>query len=272
VSEPPHGTNARYNSREHRCRCGPCRYAASQQRRNGRPFGDGDAVRAHIRELSAAGIGYRRVAELAGVTLRTVWRLLYEGTRPTAATAERILAVTADVGPAERWAPVLGTARRLQALRAIGWSNELLANRLGIVPTSASQLALMRRPSVRHVTAAATADLYEELSEVFPPMSASESRNRTFARERAWFPPIAWEPGTLDDPEALPCLLPAVEPVGRDLELAVQHVVAGHVAEPSREVIAEIARRMPDRRPREIAVVARCSPSLISHLTRRAAC
>lgn len=240
------------------CRCAPCRYGYSRARRASRPLGDPVAVQAHIRMLSAAGIGYRRAAELAGVTWQTVWKILYDGRRPTAATAERILAVQPSAGPAEWLAPPTGVARRLQALRAAGWPNVLIAERAGVTETATSALALQRRRALPE-TAAAIGVVYAELADSRPPATVSARRNRTYGRQRCWFPPGAWDADTLDDPDALPCLLPPVEPVARDLELLVQHVFAGHPVEATTAARREIVRRMPDRKPREIAPIARCT-------------
>lgn len=267
-----HGTATQYRRG---CRCGPCRYGQADARRRSRPHGDPEVVRAHVRMLSAAGIGYRRTAELAGVTMRTVFRIVYNGTRPTAETVDKILAVQPTAPPAQRWIPALGTRRRLQALRAIGWSNLHLSKRLNMSELSASQLAMGRRDSVMRATARAIAAMYADLSERQAPMSAGEARNRTFAQRRSWFPPIAWEPELLDDPDALPCLLPPVEPVDRELELHVQHLVAGHPVVPTSEAVKEIIRRMPGATGAEMARAAQTTTDRVFNLRsamRRTAC
>lgn len=261
-----HGTAARY--KDGHCRCSPCRYAASAARRRRRPYGDPAVVRDHIKMLSQAGIGYRRAAELAGTNWRTVYKIVWNGRRPMAATVEKILAVQPTDPPADRGVPPIGPARRLQALRAIGWSNVLLTDRLGITPTAGSALVMGRREWVMRSTAAAVAALYAELSEQPAVKSAGASRNRTYARQRGWFPPIAWEPETIDDPDGLPCLLPPVEPVDRDLELRVQHLVAGHPVEPTVDAIREIIHRAPDRKVGEIARMAQTTPGRVSNLKR----
>ncbi len=233
-----------------------------------RPLVDPAPVCAHLKALSSAGIGYRRVASLAGVSTRTLWRILYQGSRPTQATAAMLLAVHAGAGPAEKWAPAIGSTRRLQALRALGWSVDYLSARLDMTTTAVSQLALERRTNTFRSTAVKVNALYADLSMTFPPMSPAEERNRGFARRRGWFPPLAWDDETLDDPAALPCLLPPLEPVDRDLELLVQHIVAGHDVKPTPAARREIVRRTPDRLSTEVAKLARCSSQFVSQVRR----
>jgi hypothetical protein len=215
--------------------------------------------------LSAAGIGYRHAAKLAGVTWQTVWKILYAGRQPTAVTVERILAVQPSAGRADWLAPPTGVARRLQALRAAGWPNELIAERVGITQTAASALALERRRALPQ-NAAAIRVVYADLADRRPSMTVTARRNRTYGRQRRWFQPGAWDADTLDDPEALPCLLPPVEPVARELELLVQHLVAGHPVEPTVGAIREVIRRAPDRKVAELARLAQTTPGRVSNI------
>lgn len=261
MSRAGHGTPASYR---YGCRCSPCRYAGSVARRTAVPHGDRDAVVAHLRSLSDAGLGYRRVGELAGVCRQTVYAIIYDGVRPMGATAAKLLAVTPGMGPSPRWTPALGTVRQLRAMRALGWTNVDLGSATGIDWHSISQIALGRRAAVRPGSAAAVADVYAELAELPQPLPAS--RGRAIARKSLWFPPLAWDDETIDDPAALPCLLPPVARVDRDLELLVQHVVAGHPVEPTPEARAEIVRRMRGRRLADVAAAARCSTKRVSDL------
>jgi hypothetical protein len=256
VTRAGHGTAASYRNG---CLCAPCRYAASKARRSQVPHGDRDAVVEHLRSLSAAGLGYRRVGELAGVWRQTVYAIIYEGARPMGVTARKLLAVTADMGPSPRWTPALGTVRQLRGLRSLGWTSVELGTATGSEWHTISQIALGRRETVRPGTATAVADVYTELAWLPPPASLTASRGRSIARKSLWFPPLAWDDDTIDDPAALPCLLPPVARVAPDLELLVQHVVAGHPVEPTPEVRAEIVRRMRGRSLGDIAAAARCS-------------
>jgi hypothetical protein len=206
--------------------------------------------------------------------VRTLARILYDGRRPQAVTVDKILAVQVDAEPALRTVPAVGTVRRLRALRAIGWTNNVLAPRLGVDEDCVSRIAFGHRDTVRRSTAAKAEALYRELSEHPAPVTPHTSATRTRARMQSWFPPIAWDAELLDDPDALPCLLPAVEPVDRVLELHVQHLVAGHPVKPTAEAVREVMRRMPDAKAAEIARVAQTTAARVSNLrasVRRAA-
>lgn len=98
-----HGTIGRYA--QDKCRCAACSEAKHDYDRNrkrqiayGRwnAFADAGPVREHVRSLMRFGIGWRTVADHAGVSHETVKRLLYgkptRGQPPT----RRMLPRTAD--------------------------------------------------------------------------------------------------------------------------------------------------------------------------------
>ena len=220
----PHGTYARYCG-VHKCRCGPCREARTAYERHrarqiayGRwqPFVDAGPARAHARSLMDFGIGWRRVADAAGVQHSTMTRLLYgdrSGRGPSkrirAESAEKILGVTASLDLIGETTPVdgTGTRRRIQALMAIGWSMGRLAPYLGMDATNVGRM--VRGPRVRASKALMVREVYDRLWDVPPPeqdwrekISVSATRRR--ARERGWAPPLAWDDDTIDDPDAEP--------------------------------------------------------------------
>ena len=113
-----HGTRARYvygpdvhGQAGRGCRCAPCTQANRQAEDHrarmklyGRwqPYVDAGPTREHLRALAAAGIGWRRAAQLAGVAPGAVSKLLYggPGDRPPsrgirAETERKLLAVRA---------------------------------------------------------------------------------------------------------------------------------------------------------------------------------
>lgn len=222
-----HGTRARYvhgpgPRSGPGCRCEPCTAAnrdASRQENRLRAYGqwhpytDGDPVRQHIRDLQAAGTGWRRVAELAGLNRSTLNKILYggPGDRPPArriraGTAQAILRVRPSLAP-HALTDATGTHRRLQALVAVGHSQVHLAERLGV--TRPNFGAMMHRGQVTVQTREAVRELYDQLWNQPPPEHDQHTRQaatraRNLARARGWAPPLAWDDDLIDRPEASP--------------------------------------------------------------------
>ncbi len=227
-----HGTSARYvwgpdeNGRPGRgCRCGACRDArrTAESHRNrmrayGRwqPYVDAGPAREHIRALARCGLGWKRVAAIAGVSTGAMSKLLYggPGSRPPSRrirpeTAAAILAVrpSADLLGARAVIPAAGTHRRIQALVTAGWSQQKLAGRIGM--TRANFGTMMLRGEVTAATARAVAAVYGELWDQPPPEAGhrdkiAASRARNYARARGWAPAAAWDDERIDDPAAAP--------------------------------------------------------------------
>jgi hypothetical protein len=224
-----HGTRACYvmgpgPGRGQGCRCDACTAANREANRRrdrmilyGRwqPFVPAGPVRAHLKELAAAGIGRKRVAKLAGVSPATLRRLdgLLPG-RPATRhmrpeTARAILAIRPGLAAYAASARIdpTGTRRRLQALVAIGWTQTALAARLGM--TVGNFTTMLRRPAVTAGTARAVVRLYDEMWDRPAPASTATERARVrtakrCAQRHGWAPPQAWDDGALDDPGATP--------------------------------------------------------------------
>ncbi|MDO5091804.1 MAG: hypothetical protein Q4D79_00020 [Propionibacteriaceae bacterium] len=215
-----HGTSTTYVV--HRCRCDRCRAANTERaakRRRAQAYGrygrfvDGDQVRAHLRDLMAAGMGWKTVAAAAGLSASTVHPILYgrnldDPTHPqhrpprkrvTREVAEKLLAVTPALADGAQ-VDATGTRRRIQALVAIGWTLTELGRRLGIRRSNMR----LHRPTLRHVTERTRRDvatLYEELWDK-PPAGPSGDRARAWAASQGWVPPMAWDDDRIDDPIA----------------------------------------------------------------------
>jgi hypothetical protein len=225
-----HGTRARYVLGPGRgqgpgCRCADCRAAnraAENQRTRliayGRwqPYVDAGPSREHVRQLAAAGIGWKQAAKLASVSTGVMSKLLYGGPggRPPSqrvrpATAAAILAVRPDrenLGAAAI-VPATGTHRRIQALVATGWSQAKIGGRLGMTP--ANFAAMMRRDHVTAATERAARTIYDELWNRPPPETGQRekiaaARARKHARANRWAPPLAWDEDQLDTPDGKP--------------------------------------------------------------------
>jgi len=169
-------------------------------------------VRAHVHALQAAGLGERRIAELAGVhrTHITSVRRGRSRTKPdqpatkiSTRVAAAILAVPIPDNPifvASQGALIdaTGTVRRLQALVAIGYTAASLGERIGMSVSNTAHTMRTARVTVRR--ARQVAQMYEQLSH----LPGESTRARMRARRQGWVAPLAWDEGTIDDPAASP--------------------------------------------------------------------
>jgi len=236
---PPHaGTSLALTARAHTCastgcgrdtrRRGLCgaHYEAWRTRQHayGRfvsAYVDPAPVRTHVRALQAAGLGQRRIAELAGVH-RTHITSLNRGrsrtkpdqlaTKISARVASAILAVPIPGNPVAVAAAgaridATGTRRRLQALVAVGYPATGLGERIGVSATNMAHTMGATRVTVRR--ARQVAFLYEQLSH----LPGESKRARMRARRQGWAPPLAWDEDTIDDPAASPVVTDGSEPV-----------------------------------------------------------
>ena len=183
-------------------------------------------VRAHYEALLAAGMSRNQVSRISGVKPDQLDNLL----RPRKdrgdqlarivfrRTADRVLAVPVPA-PHEVWRyaaagqPVhpAGTARRLQGLVALGWTNRELSNRLGVHEANfGNALYGTRQPTAGF--ARKVAALFNEL-QLTPGPSV---RARLRAQRNGWASPLAWDEDTIDDPAATPDTHPDAEEVTVD--------------------------------------------------------
>jgi hypothetical protein len=204
---------------QHQCRCTPCVEAHNARERNRqkqKAYGrfdtglvDAEPVRQHVLELIEFGIGYKRIAMLAGVGITGVRSLVWGRQDPGPRygeipkrvgreKAEKILAVqpTIEHLGARRSVPGIGTHRRVQALVARGWSVTRIGRELGWEPGNFH--AMMRREHVGAATHREVAALYDRLWNVEPPQEEwrdkiAHTRSLGFAKRRGWLPPLAWD-------------------------------------------------------------------------------
>lgn len=158
----------------------------------------------HLRTLVAAGVSQRAIAGAAGISPEVVSNMLRRP-RPTVqvGTERRILEVTVESALQRRNAAdfvlALGARRRIRALLAIGWSHRLITERM----TGGQISALVLNQKGRWISRAtheAIVEVYEGLCMTPGPSAAS----RTRAMKYGYAPPLAWDEGTLDDPQATP--------------------------------------------------------------------
>jgi lambda repressor-like predicted transcriptional regulator len=116
--------------------------------------------------------------------------------------------------------PALGTARRLQALVALGHGWTDLAPQLGISIARVRQIATNPAGMVHRGNAAKVAEVYERLSGT----RGSTAYAFTVAARNGWVPPLAWDDIDNDGEPGV------VEPEADDFvdEVAVERALAGH--------------------------------------------
>jgi hypothetical protein len=233
--------------RNHGCRCFPCRVTHARYQGNRTrqiAYGRWDAglvdatpVREHLVYLSSCGIGYGRVAELAGVSRTSLAKVLrgsQGGTeggqqsprRIARESAEKVLAVRADFGSVADGALVSsrGARRRIEALGARGWSKSRVAHELGWTPGNLHKI--FERDHVSAGTHRALDALYNQLATTRPPTSTvaeriAVSRTLNTAAAQGWAPPLAWDDIDQD---------PHPPEVPTDVELLDEHALENALA------------------------------------------
>lgn len=164
---------------------------------------DPQPMRDHVAALRGKGLGLRRIADLAGVHVDGLRHSLRR-TTVYAYTAARVMSVPIPATAIEasfdgaRVAPI-GTARRLQALIALGHSQRSVAARLGMEETNLSALVYGKQGQVSAGTARRVAAVFDQMAAT--PGNCSRSLNR--AAKQGWVPPLAWD-DDIDDPAARP--------------------------------------------------------------------
>lgn len=268
------------------CRCYTCSFAVSEyNRRRNEAIAAGTwrtetrPVQLHVRSLMVAGMGYKRVAALAGVAESTVGRLLYgrpdRGTPPPKTIrydlAQAILAVELGLAPGSN-IEASGTARRVQALHALGYTLTEQAERIGWTLQNFSRIirdgAVPYAGMVTVRTAQDVGRMFDELSMIRPTGQAADNARKQ-AQARGWFPPLAWDDDTIDDPAALPCVLPAAgERLPGADELLLQHAAAEHDVILDMPTRVELIRRLTadQRSTPEIARIAQTTVNMVGFL------
>lgn len=93
-----------------------------------------------------------------------------------------------------------GTARKLQALHAAGWSFADLAERIGRTKRWPSMLARQESPTVTAATFRIVDRLWRQLRDE----PGTSVRARSWARKYGWHGPDAWSDESVEDPFAEP--------------------------------------------------------------------
>lgn len=161
---------------------------------------DSAPTQEHIKRLAEAGLSGKRLATLVGMRQVSIWRISQQ-TRVLATTAAKILAI--DPGCAQDMAhegarvPVLGSARRLQALQVLGYTTADLSGRLGIGRRAINSI-VNEQVFVTAKVARDIAALYEKLQLT----NGSSEITKRRSLKKGWFSPWAWD--DIDDPDDKP--------------------------------------------------------------------
>ncbi|MFB7910235.1 hypothetical protein ACFC1T_27755 [Kitasatospora sp. NPDC056076] len=217
-----HGTVTGYKYRG--CKCLACcdAYAAYQRTRyrkraygTWQPLVDATPAREHLEALHAQGMSWEQMARVSGVLVEELRRLRMPlGSKPRTERirperAELLLSIRFDPSPGTPKAlvPSVGTARRLQALRAIGWPLSVLADRSGVARHTLA-MASTRQQTVQESTRAAVAELYDDLCDQDPRRhdvpAESVRRAAAWAERQDWAAPNCWLNTNIDDPGTQP--------------------------------------------------------------------
>lgn len=101
--------------------------------------------------------------------------------------------------------PAIGTHRRIEALRAIGWPTSVIAEKAGRAARPGS--------IIRADQEMVRAELHDRIRDVYDRLSMTpgpSDRVRVRAINAGCVPPLAWDDDQIDDPAARPFIRPAV--------------------------------------------------------------
>lgn len=207
-SHRPHGTRTKYVVEK--CRCQACTEASRDEMRayaarskTDVAYVDAAPVRAHVRELMAAGVGLKQIVKVSGVPQGTLWKLVYgdrkrfgrPSKRITRATRDRLLAVTPRAIADGARVDATPTWRLLDEMIAAGITRTSLAQALGQqgpgLQVSRKQVLASRARQVADLHARWRAGQAPELKTAGtrwtppPPAAAPPQRELSLAERRA---------------------------------------------------------------------------------------
>lgn len=187
-------------------------------------------ARAQLAQFRKAGHSLRSIAEAIDVDEHIINYLAY-GTPPQRDRRDEPRTIRADVAKrltqldpnrlAPRPAPSRGSCRRLRALVAIGYTQNALADHLGVSVATVNRWVSNDAPTMHPDTANAITALFNRL-EARPLTGPRASRPRLHAARRGWAPPFAWTDPD-HDPEPHGALNVTPPPINRKAQSHVHH-------------------------------------------------
>lgn len=214
-----HGTSDAYL--QDGCRCMPCSQAHWRRTKKYRlDKASGDArlipvtvVRDHIRDLQDHGMSIVDIANAAGLSRTGVTRYLYGDKHRNANRrhVQRILTIKAPTTPGtptgSGYLDATGTRRRIHALGALGWTQQLIADAAGMSRDAIVDISSGTARIVVGNTAAVIAEVYRTHAHRQPTHDEAPAAyiTRAYAKRHGWLPPLAWDDDAdLDDPATGP--------------------------------------------------------------------
>ncbi|WP_431889397.1 hypothetical protein [Nocardiopsis alba] len=173
------------------------------------PWGDLEAVTAHVDFLVSLGWTHSGIGKAAGVGEHTMRKILNRRLRKVRAQdADKILAVR--LSQRAGFVPASGAVRRLRALAVEGHGLAPISSASGVSLTALGYLRSGARTWAQVPVADAIAGVYERLL-VEGPSSPRAHIVRADAIAAGWEPPGAWSRFTIDDPGANPMPAPTTK-------------------------------------------------------------
>jgi DNA-binding phage protein len=179
------------------------------------PFTNAEPARQHVLAVQATGMGLAVIAKHTGVNRGSLDHLLY-GSHPIppavqirTENAQALLAYWPTLDDYEDRAIIdaTGTRRRMQALASAGWPSKAIHQRIQVGNMQTFE-KLRTRIKVTARLARVVRDFYDDVSAKTAEEHGVEpwvaSRTRTYATKNQWAGPEAWDPDTIDDPDAYP--------------------------------------------------------------------
>jgi len=133
-----------------------------------------------------------------------------------------------------------GTRRRLQALTAMGWTQDQIAKEVGCSRAAINKLVKRTYRQVYSGTALRIQQAYDRISMTPGPSNISRAKARQFG----YLPPLCWDDDTIDDPKAKPYRPPYRFVLDKEIdEVLVQRAMSGQPVKATKAERLEIIRR-----------------------------
>lgn len=154
----------------------------------------------HTRALRSLGWTWAQIGDAANISSGVPYDLnrgRYRRVRKESADA--LLSIPLEPASSHRGRDSTGSRRRVQALSWMGWPAHEIARRVGCPPRTLPTLILPGR-RISYRLAARISQVYEELCMTPGPSNGAAGK----ARGMGFAPPLAWDAGTIDDPDKGP--------------------------------------------------------------------